>query len=79
MTAPIDKKLAPKLTGTCKFYDPGKQFGFIAGDDGHDRFFNANHILPEQVLCSGARVEFIAGSNRRGLLADRVAAVQVRQ
>lgn len=72
MLAPVDKKLAPRLSGTCKFYDPINEFGFITGDDGKDRFFNSNHIQPGYEVVSGARVSFISSSNRRGLIADRV-------
>jgi len=75
---PIEKCLAPRLEGVCKFFDPSRQFGFIRGDDGRDRFFNANHLLPGQSISKGDHVQFIARANRRGLLADRISTMSYK-
>jgi CspA family cold shock protein len=54
-------------TGTVRFYDAEKGFGFIAEDEGADVFLHAS-ALPEGVttLRKGTRVEFGVVEGRRG-------------
>jgi cold shock CspA family protein len=73
---PIDKLLATRHAGVCKFYNVSTGYGYITGDDGIDRFFSANHVAGGQTICTADRVSFIASSNARGLVADRILADQ---
>ncbi|HQQ36778.1 MAG TPA: cold shock domain-containing protein, partial [Methanothrix sp.] len=34
------------VTGTVKFFNRTKRFGFIAGDDGKDYFVHATGLMP---------------------------------
>ena len=54
-------------TGTVKWYDSEKGFGFIASDEGDDVFVHAS-TLPEGVpaLRPGTKVEFGVVDGRRG-------------
>lgn len=60
-------------TGKVKFFDIGKGFGFLSGDDGQDVFLHANS-LPAGVtqLKSGERVEYSVAQGRRGVQAMHV-------
>jgi len=60
-----------RSTGSVKFYDRAKEFGFIAGDDGVDRFFNSNQLRTPR-LDQGDRVRFECGHNAKGPMAYRV-------
>lgn len=61
-------------TGVVKFYNRSREFGFIAGDDGVDRFFNSNQLRAER-LAPGDRVQFVSSANAKGPIACRVQAV----
>jgi len=61
------------VQGIVKYFDAEKQFGFIAGDDGVDRFFNAKSIQGNAVK-TGDRVRFLAISHIRGPRALKISA-----
>ena len=54
-------------TGTVKWYDTEKGFGFVTSDEGEDVFVHAS-TLPAEVtaLKPGARIEFGVVDGRRG-------------
>ena len=63
------------ITGTVKFYNPAKGFGFIAPDDGSkDVFVHKNGINSGQ-LTDGCKVQFETESSPKGLNAINVAVI----
>jgi CspA family cold shock protein len=56
-------------TGTLKWFDPVRGFGFIAPDAGGRDVFVHRSVLGEndQALAEGARVEFLSRSGPKGL------------
>ncbi|MCU6502340.1 cold shock domain-containing protein [Rugamonas sp. A1-17] len=58
-------------TGIVKFYNRSREFGFITGDDGVDRFFNSNQLRAEK-LAQGDKVKFVSSANAKGPIACRV-------
>ena len=64
-----DEDLTKK--GTVSYYDPNKNFGFIAQDETQDRFFfhDSNVIEPVQ---EGDKVSFIAKKGMKGMDAVEV-------
>lgn len=55
-------------TGTVKFFNDQKGFGFITPDDGgKDVFIHCSNIRePETTLSDGAQVEYEVGEGRKG-------------
>lgn len=72
--SPIEKTLAPRQAGKCKFWNRAAGFGFVIGNDGIERFFNSNHVSNGQTLAAGVAVSFVARQNQRGPIADRIQA-----
>ena len=58
-------------TGTVKFFNDKKGFGFITTDDG-DVFVHASNIVGDTVLTEGQSVEFEVGPGRKGPEATNV-------
>jgi CspA family cold shock protein len=63
-----------KETGTVKWFNASKGFGFIARDSGEDVFvhFSAIESSGYRTLDEGARVSFIIKSGPKGLQAEQV-------
>ncbi len=63
------------MTGTIKFYNAVKGFGFIKTDAGNELFFHitnvAEGITPDQ-LQEGMTVTFVEGMGRKGPQAEQV-------
>jgi CspA family cold shock protein len=55
-------------TGTVKFFNDQKGFGFITGDDGNDIFVHVSNIVGAEprTLSEGQAVEFETGPGRKG-------------
>jgi CspA family cold shock protein len=62
------------VTGTVKFFNGTKQFGFIAGEDGKDYFVHSTGLKPGVSITEGDKVifEVVAGEGGKGPKADRV-------
>ena len=62
------------MTGTVKWFDAAKGYGFISGEDGKDIFVHFSAIIAEgyKSLAEGDKVEFELKENERGKQADKV-------
>ena len=63
-----------RLTGTVKWFDGAKGYGFIARDEGEDVFVHYSAIQGEgfRSLDEGARVEFTIEQGQKGPAAANV-------
>lgn len=61
-------------TGTVKFFNDEKGFGFITGTDGQDVFVHFSSIegSGRRTLVAGQEVEFELGQGRKGVEANNV-------
>lgn len=60
-------------TGTVKFFDEVKGFGFITPDEGgNDLFVHMTGVQPGSNLQDGDKVEFEVGEGRKGPCAVQV-------
>lgn len=66
-----------KLSGTIKFFDRKKRFGFIVSDK-NEYFFHAAATRPEdfKLLQDGVRVQFHVVVGKKGPQADSIEIVQ---
>jgi CspA family cold shock protein len=66
-------------TGTVKWFDAGKGFGFIAPDDGgKDLFVHHSEIQSgggHATLNDGQKVEYVVGQGEKGPCATKVTAI----
>ena len=62
-------------TGTVKFFNEQKGFGFIAQAEGDDVFVHVSNIEPGNTLTEGTSVEFETAAGRKGPEAVNVRAV----
>jgi CspA family cold shock protein len=63
------------VTGTVKFFNNTKRFGFIAGDDGKDYFVHATGLNPNVTITEGDKVSFEVVAGDRGPKADKVSKI----
>ena len=65
-------------SGTVKWFNSSKGFGFITSDTGDDVFVHFRSIRGEghRVLYAGQRVEFLVSEGDKGLQAEDVAVAQ---
>ena len=61
-----------RQTGTVKWFNDAKGFGFITTDRGEDVFFQSSAITSPDVLSEGAHVEFEVSQGPKGLQAVNV-------
>jgi CspA family cold shock protein len=64
-------------TGTVKFFNDEKGFGFISREDGEDVFVHFSNIegSGRRSLVEGQNVEFEIGQGRKGIEAHNVRAI----
>jgi CspA family cold shock protein len=64
-------------TGTVKWFNDAKGFGFITGDDGTDCFVHYSNILGRghRTLADGARVSYDVAQKPKGPQAENVEAL----
>jgi CspA family cold shock protein len=58
-------------TGTVKFFNTSKGFGFITQDGGKDIFFHVSELMGS-TIDNGAKVEFDVGDSEKGPTAVNV-------
>lgn len=75
-SAPLSQDLSDRETGTVKWFNTSKGFGFISRDSGDDIFVHFRAIRGEghRVLVEGQRVEFTVMDRDKGLQAEDVIA-----
>jgi CspA family cold shock protein len=69
-----DRREGHLATGTVKFFNAEKGYGFISREDGEDVFVHFSNIEAQgyKTLDAGQRVEFDIGPGRKGEEAQRV-------
>lgn len=80
-SAPAQHELGQRDTGTVKWFNTSKGFGFISRDSGDDIFVHFRAIRGEghRVLVEGQRVEFSVMNRDKGLQAEDVIAALPRR
>jgi len=69
--------MSERITGTVKWFNAGKGYGFIARDGGEDVFVHQSAIQAEgyRTLAEGQRVEFEVEQGDKGAKANNVTAL----
>jgi CspA family cold shock protein len=72
-----NKTMSERITGTVKWFDAGKGYGFVARDGGTDVFVHQSAIQAEgyRTLAEGQRVEFEVEQGPKGAKASNVIAL----
>lgn len=65
------------MKGTVKFFNVGKHFGFIAGEDGKEYFVHSSSLKDGASIAENDSVEFDVEQGDRGLKAVNVRHEQV--
>ncbi|MEJ6514757.1 MAG: cold-shock protein [Pseudomonadales bacterium] len=65
------------VTGTVKWFDESKGFGFIEQENGPDVFAHFSAIVSEgfKTLVEGQKVEFTVGQGQKGPQAENITAL----
>ncbi len=66
--------MSNKVTGTVKFFNEAKGFGFIEQENGPDVFAHFSAIVGDgfKTLAEGQRVEFTVGQGQKGPQAENI-------
>ena len=69
--------MSEKITGTVKWFNESKGFGFIEREGGADVFSHFSAIQSEgyKTLAEGQRVEFIVTDGQKGPQAEQIVAI----
>ena len=69
--------MSERITGTVKWFDAGKGYGFVTRDGGTDVFVHQSAIQSEgyRTLAEGQRVEFEIEQGPKGAKASNVIAL----
>ena len=69
--------MSERITGTVKWFDAGKGYGFVTRDGGTDVFVHQSAIQAEgyRSLAEGQRVEFEVEQGPKGAKASNVVAL----
>ncbi|GJM13033.1 MAG: cold-shock protein [Gammaproteobacteria bacterium] len=69
--------MSDKITGTVKWFNENKGFGFIEREGGPDVFahFSAIQSSGYKTLAEGQRVEFVVTDGQKGPQAEEIVAV----
>lgn len=69
--------MSNKITGTVKWFNENKGFGFIERESGEDVFahFSAIESTGYKTLAEGQRVEFIVTQGQKGPQAENIVAL----
>lgn len=81
LAPPLPQDMTNRETGTVKWFNTSKGFGFISRDSGDDIFVHFRAIRGEghRVLVEGQRVEFSVMQRDKGLQAEDVIAAPPRR
>ena len=65
------------VTGTVKWFNEAKGFGFIAQESGPDVFAHFSAIVSSgfKTLAEGQKVEFVVTQGQKGLQAEKMVAI----
>ena len=69
--------MSERITGTVKWFDAGKGYGFVTRDGGSDVFVHQSAIQAEgyRTLVEGQRIEFEVEQGPKGAKASNVVAL----